>query len=443
VMCPEDSFRGWPQLPIPNRPPMNTPTVMERLALLARPGIGIKRWLALGSVGLLILASGISFAFSVSVSEAALEVARRATFARSLPPLVRGAITASLGLGVTGLSAFMLYRRMALVARYAEGRRGITESLAFDHTRSTGLKIVAIGGGTGMSTLLRGLKLQTDNLSAVVTVADDGGSSGRLRQELGIAPPGDARQCLIALSESESLMERVLSYRFPEGEGLDGHSFGNLLLAALIDIEGDLHSALQSATALLVVKGHVLPSSISTDVRLAATTVSGALLAGESAIGHSGEAIDTIWVEPPDCRANPAVLHAIAEADLIVIGPGSLYTSIIPNFLIPGIAEAVNATSAPKVLVCNVATQFGETDNLTASDHLDIFVRHSKVNVTHFLMNSTARLESDVELPPAIVPATISHAQVTVLIRDMAAVEMVTHHDHLKLARAVTGIFSR
>ncbi|MDA0798638.1 MAG: YvcK family protein [Chloroflexi bacterium] len=426
-----------------NRPPSEKPTNLEWLSLLARPGIGIKRWLITGLAGLLILTTGIAFALSVSVSETLVEVARRATFARSMPPVMRGALTAAVGLGLASVSTFMLYKQLAFGARYTQGNRGIIESLAHHQTRSSGPKIVAIGGGTGLSTLLRGLKAHTDNLSAVVTVADDGGSSGRLRDELGIAPPGDARQCLVALSESEPLMEQVLSYRFSVESDLGGHNFGNLLLAALVDIEGDFHHALESAGKLLIVKGRVLPSSISTKMRLAARTTSGTYLAGESAVGHAGESIETIWVEPPDCQPNPAVLEAIADADLIVMGPGSLYTSILPNFLISGVSDAVNATKVPKVLVCNIATQAGETDDLGAADHLAIFERHSKVQVTHFLMNSQVRAVEESPEPHAIEPEAIANGAVSILMRDVGGGELSTHHDPEKLSRAVMDVLSQ
>lgn len=422
-----------------NRPPSQEPTIFEWLGLLARPGIGIKRWLFTGLVGLLILSTGIAFALSVSVSETLVEVGRRVTFARSMSPGMRGALTAATGLTLTGISTYMLYRQLAFGARYTQGSRGIIESLASRQTRSSGPKIVAIGGGTGLSTLLRGLKAYTDNLSAVVTVADDGGSSGRLREDLGIAPPGDARQCLIALSESEPLMERVLSYRFAEDSDLNGHNFGNLLLAALVDIEGDFHHALESAAKLLIVKGRVLPSSISTNMRLAARTSSGTYLAGESAVGHSGETIETIWVEPLDCQPNPAVIEAIKDADLIVIGPGSLYTSILPNFLIPGISESFRNAKAPKVLVCNIATQPGETDGMSGEDHLRAFERHSNVPISHFLVNSHPAMLAAAEGQISILPA-LDHTirkGITLVHSNVADPARTTHHDPELLAESI------
>lgn len=425
-----------------DRSPSQDPTTREWLTLLARPGIGIKRWLLVGFVGLLILTTGIAFALSVSVTDTIVDIARRSTFAGRMPPVIRGGLTAAIGLTLAAVASYMLYRQLAFGARYGQGNRGIIESLAHRQTRGTGPKIVAIGGGTGLSTLLRGLKTHTDHLSAVVTVADDGGSSGRLRDELGIAPPGDARQCLIALSESEPLMEQVLSYRFSKGSDLDGHNLGNLLLAALVDIEGDFNHALEGAATLLIVRGRVLPSSTSINMRIAAKTKSGTHLAGESSIGHAGEAIESIWVEPADCHPNPAVLSAIGEADLIVIGPGSLYTSILPNFLIPGISEAVCRTSVPKLLVCNVATEPGETDGMSAESHVTEFERHSHVPVSHFLINSHASEASTIAGQDPILPQLNNTVRegIKVIHSDLIDPIHVTHHHPDRLAKSILEV---
>jgi uncharacterized cofD-like protein len=415
--------------------------------MLLRPGIGVKRWLLLGIVGIFVMVSGIAFALSISVSTQISELGRTVTFSNVLDPAIRGVIFGTAGFVIIGAAAYMLYRQLAFGARYTQGTRGIIESLAGHQIRGSGPRIVAIGGGTGLSTLLRGLKEHTSNISAVVTVADDGGSSGRLRDELGMAPPGDARQCLIALSDSELLMDHLFAYRFQEGGSLEGHNLGNLLLAALVDMEGDLHHALDAAARLMPIRGQVLPSSVSTQMRLAARTESGEYLAGESSIGHAGGKLDAIWIEPPDCKPNPAVLEAIASADAIIMGPGSLYTSILPSFLINGISDAVNATHVPKVLVCNIATQVGETDHLSAEDHLHVFERHAKVRVTHFLMNSEVRtfdtLGDGPDAPHAIEPDEFSERAIAILRRDVGDTELLTHHDPRKLSRALIDVLSR
>jgi uncharacterized cofD-like protein len=420
------------------------------MLMLLRPGIGVKRWVLLGTAGIFVMVSGIAFALSVSVSQQIAEFGRMVTFTNVLNPVVRGLIFGTLGFAIVGTAAYMLYRQLAFGARYSQGTRGIIESLAGRQIRGSGPRIVAIGGGTGLSTLLRGLKEHTSNISAVVTVADDGGSSGRLRDELGMAPPGDARQCLVALSDSELLLDDLFAYRFPEGGSLEGHNLGNLLLAALVDMEGDLHHALEAATRLMPIRGEVLPSSVSTQMRLAARTTSGTYIAGESSIGHAGERLDAIWIEPPGCEPNPAVLAAIAAADAIIIGPGSLYTSILPSFLINGISDAVNAVRVPKVLVCNIATQVGETDHLSAEDHLHEFERHAKVGVTHFLMNSEVRAFGTLEeasadaspSPRAIEPEALSEPAIAIIRRDVGDTVMLTHHDPKKLSRALIDVLS-
>ena len=217
----------------------------------------------------------------------------------------------------------------------------------------SGLRVVAIGGGSGLAVLLRGLKLHVgeavSELTAVVTVSDDGGSSGRLRRDFGVPPPGDIRNCIAALADDEALLSRLFQYRFVGGEGLAGHSFGNLLLTALTGITGDFYQAILTAESILSVRGRILPATL-TDVRLSATGESGEIYRGESAIGASGEPIETLTMEPAAAVAFPAAVQAIAEADLILLGPGSLYTSIVPNFLIPGIRRAVRASQGLRLL---------------------------------------------------------------------------------------------
>jgi uncharacterized cofD-like protein len=408
-------------------------TFVHWFRMLLRPGIGLKRWLALLFVGLLFLASGIAFATSISVSEQIANFGRTVTFANRLAPIWRGLIFGGIG-GLIALgSVYMLLRQVSFGARYTQGTRGIIESLTSMRRRSTGPKIVAIGGGTGLSTLLRGIKQWSDNITAIVTVADDGGSSGRLRRELGISPPGDARQCLIALSEAEPLMDKVLSYRFDGGDHLKGHNVGNLLLAALIHTEGDFHSALQGAARLLNVRGQVMPSTLSSDVKLIACVGNGVQVQGESAIGQAGAAINSIWIDPPS-QVNPAVLKALAEAELIVIGPGSLFTSLPPNFLVEGLSDAVNRSQAPKVLVCNVASEVGETDHFTARDHLSAFREHSGIKLTHFLVNTHVH-----QLPPEIgqhpiEPVSDVDDAIEVVQANVVDDAQVTHHHPQKLA---------
>jgi uncharacterized cofD-like protein len=244
-------------------------------------------------------------------------------------------------------------------------------------------KVVAIGGGTGLSTLLRGLKAYTPHITAIVTVADDGGSSGRLRRELGLLPPGDFRACIAALADDEALITQLFQYRFGQGEGLDGHSFGNLFISALAAVTGSFERAILEASRVLAVQGRILPSTLE-DVTLVAdlkmetgTTPSPlARVQGESAISRAGRPIERVFLRPERVRAYPEAVRAILEADLVVVGPGSLFTSLMPNLLVEDIRRAVGVSPAAKIYVCNVATQPGETDDFDVGHHMSALQRH-------------------------------------------------------------------
>jgi uncharacterized cofD-like protein len=236
-------------------------------------------------------------------------------------------------------------------------------------------RVVVIGGGTGLSVMLRGLKKKPVDITAIVTVADDGGSSGRLRDELQMPPPGDIRSVISALAESEPLLSEMLQYRFSNGTGLAGHSLGNLILAALRDITGDFVTGVRELSRVLAVRGSVLPASHDSIV-LTARMADGTVVEGESKITKYGGRIEQVSLLPPDVEPLPEAIEAIRLADVIVLGPGSLYTSIIPNLLVPGITEAIRASSAAKVYICNVMTQPGETDGYSASDHVNAIAGH-------------------------------------------------------------------
>ena len=422
-----------------NAPPDRSPT-LRRIRLFLYPGIGIKRWLAVGVVGVLLVALGIAFAVSVSLTNSIVEAGRTLTFGGFLTGVQRGAVFGLVGLAISGLSVYMLYQRVAFGVRYRQG--GVIENLSSERVRRGGPRVVAIGGGTGLSSLLRGVKEYTGNITAIVTVADDGGSSGRLREELGIPPPGDARQCLIALSESEPLMEEMLSYRFDSrASALDGHSLGNLLLAGLVQTRGSFHEALRAAAELLAVRGQVMPSSIASDLKLGARTISGRVLEGETAIGEAGEPIADVWLDPADCAVYPEAVRAIEDAEVVVIGPGSLYTSILPNFLVPGIREALARSRALKVFVCNIATQHGETDGLSAGDHLRIFERHSGVSVTHVLANSrVVSLAPEFQQEPLLADDPFDGFDGVIMRADVIDASLLSRHDSGKLAAVINRI---
>jgi uncharacterized cofD-like protein len=246
--------------------------------------------------------------------------------------------------------------------------------------RDRGPKIVTLGGGHGLSTLLRGLKTQTRNLTAIVTVTDEGGSSGELRRSTGILPPGDVRNCLAALSDDEALIGQIFQYRFSSGTGLEGHSLGNLLLTALTDMTGSFEKAVAEAGRVLAVQGKVLPATLH-DVRLMGDVINPdssqrVYVKGETNVVETAGKVQHVWLEPPNPPAFPPALQAILGADLIVVGPGSLYTSLLPNLLVPEISQAIRASRALKFYVCNVTTQEGETEGYTGGDHIHAIEQH-------------------------------------------------------------------
>mgnify|MGYP000846748190 FL=1 len=247
------------------------------------------------------------------------------------------------------------------------------------------LRVVALGGGTGLSTLLRGLKEYTNKITAVVAVTDDGGSSGRLRQEMGMLPPGDIRDCLVALADAEPLMKELFDYRF-NGQGpLAGHNFGNLFIAAMSDITGDFELAIKESSKVLVVRGCVLPCTLDNCV-LGANLEDGNVVMGETSISSSRRGIRSVFLEPATCSPLPEILEAIEAADVIVLGPGSLYTSVMPNLLVSGVADAIASSNAVKVYVCNVMTQPGETQGYTAQDHLAAIYAHAGADIVDWVI---------------------------------------------------------
>jgi uncharacterized cofD-like protein len=317
---------------------------------------------------------------------------------------------------------------------------------------SRGRDLVAVGGGTGLSVLLRGLKRHAGGerlrkLTGVVTVTDDGGSSGRLRREFGVLPPGDIRNCLVALADDEDLLARLFQYRFPNGGGLVGHSFGNLFLTALTGITGDFHQAILTAESVLSVRGKIYPATLH-DVRLRGRGVSGAVYEGESAVGGSGEEIAAIELDPATPPPFSPAVAALERADLILLGPGSLYTSILPNLLIPGIRQAVVRSGAPVVLLLNLMTQPGETDGMMGADHLRAFERHAGRGLVHtVLANSTPIPEpllghyaATGSQPVAVEREVLEGMDLEVCEADLLAAGDLIRHDPDKLAQAVLDL---
>jgi len=256
-------------------------------------------------------------------------------------------------------------------------------------------RVVVIGGGTGLSVLLRGLKERPVHISAIVTVADDGGSSGVLRDELKMPPPGDVRNVLLALADTEPLLERLLQYRFTNGTGLAGHTVGNLLIAAMKEIEGDFVRAVKKLSRVLAVRGDVLPAANQAIV-LKAEMEDGTVVTGESKIPQAGKRIRRVWLDPPDVAPLPEAVAALEQADAIVLGPGSLYTSLLPNLLVPGIVDAIRRSAAVKLYICNVMTQPGETDGYSAADHVQALVDHVGDRLFDYVIVHSGRIPLEV-----------------------------------------------
>jgi uncharacterized cofD-like protein len=309
-----------------------------------------------------------------------------------------------------------------------------------------GPRIVAVGGGSGLTPLLRGLKKHTSNLTAIVTVGDDGGSSGRLRRELGVLPPGDIRNCLVALAEKEETMEAMLSYRFECG-ALEGHSLGNLILAGLAEQYGDIRKAIEQLGKVFALRGKVYPSTLE-DMKLVATFTDGRIIRGETALRETPGRIDRLAIEPSCCAPLPEVLQAVRIADLIVLGPGSLFTSILPNLLVVKLRQALIAAPAPCLYVCNIMTEKGETDEFTAADHLRVLVEHCGSDLVDIVLAAREEIDDDVirrylaEGAVPVVPdaAGVEAAGARWLEASFDSGGSVVRHDPDKLAAAIMSI---
>lgn len=346
------------------------------------PGLGVKRWLLLTLAGTTLIGVGLAIlildVYRTTPETWWLPLLSAASL-RFLARPLRAIIFGGLGFGMILTGIWGLNR--SIMTPFIRPGRPVVDTLTQHRRRRRGPRIVTIGGGHGLSTLLRGLKNYTHNITAVVTVADDGGSSGRLRREMGILPPGDIRNCLAALSNDEALLTQLFQYRFPAGDGhLEGHSFGNLFISAMAEMTGSFEEAVAESGRVLAVHGRVLPSTLH-DVRLLADVrlphiVGEVRVEGESNIPEMPGRVRRIWLEPSTPPAFPQAIRAVLAAELILIGPGSLYTSILPNLLVPDLAEAIRSSRALKIYVCNVATQIGETEGYTCGDHVRALEDH-------------------------------------------------------------------
>ncbi len=409
------------------------------------PGLNIKRWLLLLFASVVMISLAVGYALKDAYQTFTFPAFAGPLTLQFLPRSVRALLFAVIGIGVLVLSFYKLGQSLLgpfLLGRNGNGDRALVEQLYAHRLLTKGPRLVTMGGGTGMSAMLRGIKRYTGNIAALGTVADDGGSSGRLRGEYRVLPPGDFRQCLTALAETEPLMTSLFSHRFT-GEGeLGGHSFGNLFIMAMCEITGNFEHALRESGRVLAVRGQIIPSTLQ-DVTLCAN-VEGALVVGESRIPEGGGFIEHVFLDPPNPPVNPEAEQAILDAELIIVGPGSLYTSILPNLLVDGMVEALRATPAVKVYVCNVATQPGETTGFTVSQHLDAVEAHVGGNLFDYVVvNSNYSLP----LPASAVEAGISRVvfdrdraaqrPVHYILADVVSNRISTHHDPEKLARVI------
>lgn len=415
----------------------------SRWRLLRRwlqPGLGIKRWLAILILGIGLLGLSLTLLLlDQGLAQPAPELRR---WMQPLSMGVAAAALAAAGLAASLLAIFRLNR--GLLSPYVRPGKSVVEVVARHRRLGRGPKIVAIGGGTGLSTLLRGMKRHTGNLTAIVTMADDGGSSGRLRQSLGLPPPGDLRACLAAMSEDEDLLTQLFQYRFLEGEELDGHSFGNLFIAAISEVTGSFDRGLEEAGRVLGIHGRVLPSTLS-DVALVAdksrkVDVRTIRIEGESRIPKIPGQIRRVYLEPSDPPAYPEAVHAILNADMVVIGPGSLYTSVIPNLLVPDIANAIRASRAFRVYVCNVATQQGETDCYDCADHCRAIADHGGRGLVDLVIANDCM---EIEIPgeaDLVNPPENGVLDLPIYLSDLVDHEQPWRHDPHHLAESLIAL---
>jgi len=407
---------------------------MKKLLKIAKwfyPGLKIKRWVSLLSLSLFFLIfSSIRFFLDsyliLRIFDVLLFIFSFVGFIAGVKSLIR--------------SFFEVI--------YPEKNRGLIDIIYEKRFLSKGPKIVAIGGGTGLSTILEGLKEYTANITAVVAVADEGGSSGRLREEFGMLPPGDIRNCLVSLAETPQLMRDLFQYRFKEGNGIKGHSFGNLFITAMTQVTGSFRDAVEESSIVLAIRGRVLPSSLD-KIRLKAEYSDGTVKEGEDKIPDEEKSIRKICLIPQDAKPNPEVIEAIREAEIVIFGPGSLFTSIVPNLLMRQISEEIAKRDIMKLYICNVMTQHGETDGFTASDHLERIITHSNQDVVNCCLVSSGRLKYNLlvkyaqekSFPVIFDRERLKGMGIRVFEADVVSEDNYLRHDFQKAAKEIMNIY--
>ena len=423
------------------------------LRMWLRPGMMVKRWIALFIVATVItsLALGTGFAWIYGHYDRARGFVSSFDWLtlQRVPHPWREMVWIAAGTLLLGYTVYKLSRALItpLMAHDTSGRAflEIVNEHRFGPAKAD-FNVVAIGGGTGLSALLRGLKLHNINLTAIVTVADDGGSTGRIRNVFNMPAPGDIRNCLVAMADDESLMSRLFHYRFDkEGSELTGHAFGNLFITALTQVTGSFEQGVIESARVLNVRGRVLPSTLE-NITLCADLVDGSRVRGESTIAHDNPPIERIFLDPEGPEAYRPALAAILNADLIVLGPGSLYTSVIPNLLVDGIREAIQWSRGATIYVCNVATQHGETDDFGYEDHIKEIVAYlGDGELDYAVVNSNHAAEAAIrpEWHVQAVPydgKTVVEGDVTIVARDVVNDRNPLRHDPEKLAAVLLDL---
>lgn len=418
------------------------------------PGMNLKRWLFLFTIGAIFSAIGIALVFNYQfmgfIEELLFRMMYMATGEYYHAISVAGGFTVLL----VGL-AVMIYATRRIIHSVMESvlpgeSSSLLERIFTQRKLNKGPAITVVGGGTGLSVLLRGIKYITNNCTAVVSTADNGGSSGRLRQELGIIPPGDLRNCLVALADTEPLMEKVMQYRFKGGTPLAGHNLGNLFIAALADAEGSMEGGLIAASEILKVRGHVVPSTLE-NVNLTAEMVDGTLVQGESEISLAGKRIKKMGIVPAEAKATKGAVSAILNADVLILGPGSLYTSVIANLVVPEIKEAIIESEAVKIYVCNVMTQPGETDGYGALDHVQAIINHVGVQFLDYVIVNNQRVtaaqlamyEEKGSMPVTPDIEEIERLGIKVVKSSLISDMDFVRHNPVKLAQSIISLVYR
>ncbi|MFA5090659.1 MAG: YvcK family protein [Candidatus Omnitrophota bacterium] len=397
------------------------------------PGIGIKRWIVVSAFGVILVIIG-----SVRLRTEEYLIVQ-----------ILDAIVVLSGIIILILGIRHMIRAFIAVFMPSVKDKGLVDILYQRKYLGRGPKVVTIGGGTGLSVLLSGLKEYTSNNTAIVTVADDGGSSGRLRQQFDILPPGDIRNCLVALADAPTLMRDLFQFRFDASSAteLAGHNFGNLFITVMTKLTGDFEKAIKETGKVLALKGQVIPSTLD-NVVLVAIHNDGSSTQGENNIGKAHLPISSLYIKPASPLATPEAIRAIEEAEIIVLGPGSLYTSIIPNLLIKEITDSIVSSNAIKVYVCNVMTQPGETEGYTVSEHIKTLVAHSHPRVFDYCIVNTGEMPREIlrnyekqnSYPVINDKKTIEGMGYRVIEDNMVVCDTVIRHDHLKLSRIILGL---